>query len=146
MVISTTPRQTAIRTGPIVALFLGVPLGSCSSPPGGTITICPFFPHVKTSFLPQPRRTLQKHHSKPSLPGTAFFTRAFHAGATGQFSHQRKRQTDPLNSHALCKSRHRSPKGEVGARPSFCVANRAISAPAYHGSNSGRGPCTSNTA
>src|SRR5947199_5953078 len=67
--------ETAIRTGPIVASQNRVPLGGCSSQSGGTITICPFFPHVKSSFLPQPRRTLQKPHSKPSLPVTAFFTR-----------------------------------------------------------------------
>lgn len=64
------------RTGPIVALSFRVPLGGFSSRPGGTIKIYPFFPHVKSSFLPQPRRTLQKPHSKPSLPGTAFFSRA----------------------------------------------------------------------
>src|SRR5882672_2592560 len=67
--------QSTTRTGPIVALVTRVPLDSCSSQSGGTLKIYPFFPHVKSSFLPQPRRTLQKPHSKPSLPGTAFFMR-----------------------------------------------------------------------
>src|SRR3954462_14708105 len=44
--------------------------------PAGTIKNLPILPHVKSSFLPQPRRTLQKPHSKPSLPGTAFFMRS----------------------------------------------------------------------
>jgi len=80
------------------------------------------------------------------LARDGFFYARVSGGATGEFSHRRKSQMEPPNLPTLCRSRHTSPKGEVGAIPSFCVTNRVISAPKYHGKTSGRRPYTSKTA
>src|SRR5213595_927615 len=102
-----------MRAGPIVALFFRVPLGSRSSQPGGTIKNLPILPPCEELLPPTTPKDSSEAPFEAVLARDGFFY--------ALVSRWRNRTVQPPK---------KTPKGEVGAMPSFCVANRAISAPA----------------